>query len=152
LLARTQCGVSTVGKPAGRHHRKCAAVMQCWKRPDQVPEVVRTFYAVGLDPWPVKAEHRPPIGTRPGDFVWRKWGKAIGADHLNSAAVLKQDTTLADLAASRRFIRFLRHVWLDSITAPEVKPEQQASLFRPAQFFRHPLEIEAFTAHMAAHR
>ncbi len=148
LLPRTQAGVSVSGRPAGRHHRRCQNVLDCWKRPEQGASVAALLHVTGTDPVAKKDGVSRPCGLRPGDFIWRKWAISLALEQHGPRNIANARMIKADLAASRRFIRFLRYVWLDSITAGEVLPEQHTALFRPTQFFKHGLEVAGYNAHV----
>jgi hypothetical protein len=69
----------------------------------------------------------------PENFIQRAWASRGGG-------------TRGDLSASKLFLRFLRHVWLDRICSAPFRGQ----LFVPSYFFQSREEVEAFQAHMAS--
>ena len=85
------------------------------------------------------------LGVAPWDFPWRIWGHRRGIG-LNK--VTRCDPVLADLRASQKFVRFVQLTWLNELYRDSsAVPDGQLSLFRPADFFKYPEEIEAYEKH-----
>lgn len=82
-----------------------------------------------------------PRGTQwkdPRNFLWRIWrsaGKGVRGD----------------LAASQKFIVFLRHTWLDALYNGTTSSGREP-LFLPDMLFKTAYEIEAFERHTQRHR
>jgi len=140
LNPKTQAGVSGCS-PRWRFHKRCEMVLNCWKDTRQ-EDAVR--YRFDLEaPQPVADS--PLTGIAPWDFAWRTWGYYLG---LGMPDAPEGDPVIADLRGSRRFLAFLRHTWLSELYRDSpAMPEQNAALFRPADFFRHPTEIAAYELH-----
>jgi len=140
LHPKTQAGVSG-GKRRWRYHDRCAVVMNCWKN-SRLENDIRERFEINK---PVPVEDATLPGVAPCDFVWRAWGSKLG---LGSSARAPADPVIADLRASQRFIAFLRHTWLSELyRESDATPERHAALFRPADFFQHPIEVEAYELH-----
>ncbi len=140
LNPKTQAGVSS-GRPRWRHHRRCQVVLNCWK---DVPLEEDVRYRFELSA-PNPIEGSDLTGCAPWDFAWRRWGHRLGIGRPDAP---EGDPVMADLRGSQRFIAFLRHVWLSELYRDSTAmPEQNAALFRPADFFRHPTEIAAYELH-----
>lgn len=131
-----------MGAKPWRHHARCACVLNCWKAREKEHEVRSMFELT--TPQPV--EGSALLGAAPYDFAWRVWGLKLGIG-INA----KPDTTdpvKADLRASQRFVLFLRQTWISALyDSSAALPDQGASLFRPADFFKHPTEIAAYEMH-----
>jgi hypothetical protein len=143
LNPKTQAGVTLAGVKPWRNHHLCSTVLRCWKDPQQVGMIIKAFQCVG--PEPTTGATTP--GLRPGDFLWRIWGYAIGC----GPGSREPPTTavIADLRASCRFIAFLSRVWISAIYESAILPDCGASLFRAADFFRPYLsEAAAYDDHM----
>lgn len=141
LNPKTQAGVSLPGASRWRHHHRCAIVLGCWKDLQYQEKVADRFDLGGFDP----VAGSTLTGVAPWDFAWRTWGYKMG---IGRPEAPEGDPVLADLRGSQRFIAFLRHVWLAELYRDSTAtPEQNAMLFRPADFFRHPTEIAAYELH-----
>jgi len=142
LNPKTQAGVTVANFPQWRHHRRCKLVLHSWKDLKQQSAVRKLFEIT--TPIPVEGSDR--TGVAPCDFAWRIWGMRMG--YGLAEPHVRPDPVIADLRASQRFIRFLRYTWLGELyAASQATPEQQAPLFRPADFFKHPSEIAAYELH-----
>jgi len=140
LCPQTQAGVTT-RSPQGRYHRRCKLVQQCWKDLRVAAEIRDRFDL--CTPVPVPDSELPGVASY--DFVWRAWGHQM---RLGTVGVEPGDVVVADLHASQRFIAFLRHTWLSELYRDSTAlPDQGASLFRPADFFRHSAEVAAYELH-----
>jgi len=140
LNPKTQAGVTDM-RSRWRHHCRCQVVLNCWK--DQaLEENVRYRFELSA---PKPIEGSLLAGYAPWDFAWRRWGHKLGIGRPDAP---EGDPVMADLRGSQLFIRFLRHVWLSELYRDSAAtPEQNAALFRPADFFRHPTEIAAYELH-----
>lgn len=70
--------------------------------------------------------------TAPQEFLYRVW-KAAG------------EGPMGDLRASQMFVRFIRLNWLDLL---DTRRGRRDGIFVPSRFFKKPVEIKAFKAHM----
>lgn len=131
----TQRGVTLAAYPAWRHHRACNTTLRCWKDLAKEREVRETFALTGT----VVIDRSYRLGIAAWDFPWRIWGKQIANNG---------DPVLADLRASQKFIEFVQLTWLSELYRDSAAtPEQRASLFRPADFFKNKAEVEAYELH-----
>lgn len=73
----------------------------------------------------------PPGDVRPGQFLWRTWFARGGGAR-------------GDLAASKRFVEYLRQTW----TAAAATGPQKSRLFAPKCFFPEPKDAAGFAAHL----
>lgn len=137
LTPRTQSGVFGIKTP-GRHHHRCQNVLNCWKNPRFESEIADRFDLA--PPQPIFGSELP--GFAPYDFIWRAWG-----DHQNmgNPNLEPGDPVKAELRASQRFIMFLWLTWLNELYRDkDSMPDCGASLFRPADFFKHEIEVQAY--------
>ena len=138
LYPHTQSGISTPSpgiermSPGSYLTRICAYTMNCWKVGPEA--AVRSILDLtGIKP--ISMSDR--LGIAPWDFCWRAW--ATGKNPVQ-----------ADLRGSRLFADFLRQTWLDAIyNNSAAVPDERATLFRPADFFKHEVEILAYEQHAA---
>ena len=76
----------------------------------------------------------PPISESPRDFLWRH----------------KKDNPgeFSELKVSKKFLNFLRWVWLDSLASPNFV----GKLFDPMLFFDRPSDALAYEEHLRLHK
>ena len=140
LNPKTQAGVSGCG-PKWRHHKRCRVVLNCWKTMQQPSAVLNRFELATTS----HVDDSGLVGFEPYDFAWRTWGHKLGAGRPD---VPEGDPVMADLRGSQKFLAFLRHTWLSELYRDSAAtPECSAALFRPSDFFRHPMEIAAYELH-----
>lgn len=72
--------------------------------------------------------------THPQEFLYRVW-RAAG------------EGAAGDLRASQMFVRYIRLNWLDLL---DTRRGKRDGIFVPSRFFKTPVEIKSFTAHMKA--
>jgi hypothetical protein len=82
-----------------------------------------------LQSW--KGDSPPPAEAGPRDFLWRVWAKKGGG-------------LRGDLCASKYFITYLRHNWLNELQTGHKK----GRLFVPEYFFNRPDEVGAYRDYM----
>lgn len=139
LNPRTQIGVTLRNQTKQLNHKWCRVVLESWKSKQFESEVMQRLELANLQP----IENCELLGVAPYDFLWRIWGY-----HMGLGGNRAPDAVKADLRASQRLLHFIRYTWLAELYAHSgATPEQRAALFRPADFFKHPLEIAAFECH-----
>ena len=129
LNPKTQQAVTHGGTP-WRGHESCLLVRQCWREDTELFTVAENGAK-----YPIRGSNTP--GERPGDFLMRRW-----------MSQREHSEVRADLRTSQLFLDYLRLTWLQVIYADTLRVEEGAPLFRPQDFFRYVVEIEAFNHHM----
>lgn len=75
-----------------------------------------------------------PVVETPRDFLWRFKREKAGQN--------------SELIVNKKFLSFLRWVWLDSLASPNF----QGKIFNPSLFFDRQEDAEAYTQHLKAHK
>jgi len=114
--------------------------MRCWKDVSKEREIRGRFDVLGE----VKAlEDCTELRIAPWDFPWRIWAQQLG--YGGTTRIVSKDPVLADLRASQKFVQ---QTWLNTLYLNSAAlPDQRASLFRAADFFKWPKEIQAYEKH-----
>jgi len=134
LNPRTQAAVTYGMAKHPHNYERCKLVLNCWKRAELEMQIGELYDLVG--PRVIAGADRP--GVRPGDFLWRRWGyiSGRGPDSRQPA----KSASAADLAASKRFIQFLRAAWLQELYREAAMPDC-GQLFDAKYFFRQDIVV-----------